>query len=87
MNLLLIDSSEILLDGHARLTGARATHVRAVLGAGAGGALAGLVLALVVLGTAGVAAWRWATRVKPVEVQTAAATERAAGVQAQPRPV
>jgi RND family efflux transporter MFP subunit len=38
--------------------------------------------AFVVLATAGVAAWRWATRERPVEVQTATVTERAAGTQA-----
>jgi RND family efflux transporter MFP subunit len=38
--------------------------------------------ALVVLATAGVAAWRWVTRERPVEVQAATVTERAAGTQA-----
>jgi RND family efflux transporter MFP subunit len=37
---------------------------------------------LLVLGTAGVAAWRWATRERPVEVQAATVNERAAGTQA-----
>ena len=42
----------------------------------------GWVLALVVFGAAGVAGWRWATRERPVEVQVASVTERAAGTQA-----
>jgi HlyD family secretion protein len=46
------------------------------------GRWAGWILALIVLGTAGVAGWRWATRVQPVEVQVAVVTERAAGTQA-----
>src|SRR5216684_8424269 len=37
---------------------------------------------LLVLVTAGVAAWRWATRERPVEVQAATVNERAAGTQA-----
>jgi HlyD family secretion protein len=38
--------------------------------------------ALIVLATASVAAWRWATRERPIEVQAATVTERAAGTQA-----
>ena len=38
--------------------------------------------AFIVLATVGVAGWRWATRERPVEVQAAAVTERAAGTQA-----
>jgi RND family efflux transporter MFP subunit len=37
---------------------------------------------IVVLVTAGVGAWRWMTRERPVEVQVAAVSERAAGAQA-----
>ena len=37
---------------------------------------------LVVLGTAGFAGWRWITRERPVEVEVASVTERAAGTQA-----
>jgi RND family efflux transporter MFP subunit len=40
------------------------------------------VLVLVVLGAAGVGAWRYATRERPVEVEAAAVSERAAGTQA-----
>jgi HlyD family secretion protein len=40
------------------------------------------VLALVVLATGGVAAWRWATRERAVDVQVASVTQRDAGVQA-----
>ena len=42
----------------------------------------GWILFLVVLGTAGAAAWRWVTRERPVEVEVATVTERAAGTQA-----
>ncbi|HEV3217081.1 MAG TPA: efflux RND transporter periplasmic adaptor subunit [Vicinamibacterales bacterium] len=38
--------------------------------------------ALIVLATASVAAWRWATRERAIEVQAATVTERAAGTQA-----
>jgi len=38
--------------------------------------------AFIVLATVGVAGWRWAMRERPVEVQAAAVTERAAGTQA-----
>lgn len=37
---------------------------------------------LIVLGAAGFAAWRWVTRERPVEVEVASVTERAAGTQA-----
>jgi RND family efflux transporter MFP subunit len=37
---------------------------------------------LVVVAAAGVGSWQWATRERPVEVETAAVTERAAGTQA-----
>ena len=37
---------------------------------------------LVVVATAGVGAWRWATRERPIDVEIAVATERAAGTQA-----
>jgi RND family efflux transporter MFP subunit len=37
---------------------------------------------LVVLGTTGFAGWRWFTREKPIEVEVASVTERAAGTQA-----
>jgi RND family efflux transporter MFP subunit len=37
---------------------------------------------LVLIGGAGYAAWRWAMRERPVEVETAAVSERAAGTQA-----
>jgi RND family efflux transporter MFP subunit len=40
------------------------------------------LIVLLLLGGAGVAAWRWATRERPVEVETVAVTERAAGTQA-----
>ena len=40
------------------------------------------VILLVVLAGAGVAGWKWLTREQPLEVQTAAVTERAAGTQA-----
>jgi len=40
------------------------------------------VLVLLVLGGAGVGAWKWATRERPIEVQVATVTERAAGTQA-----
>jgi RND family efflux transporter MFP subunit len=42
----------------------------------------GWVLVLLVLGGAGVGAWKWVTRERPIEVQTATVTERAAGAQA-----
>ena len=37
---------------------------------------------LIVLGAAGFAAWRWVTRERPLEVEVASVTERAAGAQA-----
>ncbi len=37
---------------------------------------------LIVLTTAGVSGWRWATRERPIDVQVATVTERAAGAQA-----
>jgi HlyD family secretion protein len=40
------------------------------------------LIVLLLLGGAGVAGWRWATRERPVEVETVAVTERAAGTQA-----
>jgi RND family efflux transporter MFP subunit len=40
------------------------------------------VILLVLLAGAGVAGWKWLTREQPLEVQTAAVTERAAGTQA-----
>ena len=40
------------------------------------------VIVLVVLGAAGVGAWRWATRERPIEVETATVTTRAPGAQA-----
>ena len=40
------------------------------------------VAVLIVLGTAGFAGWRWFTRERPVEVEVASVTERAAGTQA-----
>src|SRR5436190_13590297 len=40
------------------------------------------LVTLVLLGLAGGAAWRYASRPRPVEVETAAVTQRAAGVQA-----
>jgi RND family efflux transporter MFP subunit len=40
------------------------------------------VIVLLLLGGAGAGAWVWLTREKPVEVQTAAVTDRAAGTQA-----
>jgi RND family efflux transporter MFP subunit len=40
------------------------------------------LLVLIVLGGAGAGAWMWATRERPVEVQIATVTERAAGTQA-----
>src|SRR5262245_37201077 len=42
----------------------------------------GWVVVLVLLAGAGVAAWKWFTRPRPIEVQTAVITERAAGTQA-----
>jgi RND family efflux transporter MFP subunit len=40
------------------------------------------VVLLIVLGAGGYAGWRWATRERPIEVETAAVSERAAGTQA-----
>ena len=40
------------------------------------------VVLLLMVGGAGVAAWRWTTRERPVEVETAVVSERAAGTQA-----
>ena len=40
------------------------------------------IAVLVVLGTAGLAGWRWFTRERPIEVEVAGVTERAAGTQA-----
>jgi RND family efflux transporter MFP subunit len=48
---------------------------------GAGRWIVWLVLLLLVAG-AGYAAWKWLTRVRPLEIETATVTERAAGVQA-----
>jgi RND family efflux transporter MFP subunit len=42
----------------------------------------GWVVALLLLGGAGVAAFKWFTRERPIEVEVATATERAAGTQA-----
>lgn len=42
----------------------------------------GWVIAILILGGAGAYGYRWLTRERPVEVQTAAVTERAAGTQA-----
>jgi HlyD family secretion protein len=42
----------------------------------------GWVLVLLVLGGAGVGAWKWVTRERPIEVEAATVTERAAGAQA-----
>ena len=42
----------------------------------------GWSIALAVVAGAGTAAWMWATRQRPIEVQVAAVTERAAGTQA-----
>ncbi len=42
----------------------------------------GWVLALLVLGAAGAGGYSWLTRPRPVEVQAATVTERAAGTQA-----
>ena len=47
-----------------------------------GGRLVRWLLLLLVLGGAGFGAWRWATRERPLEVETVAVTERAAGAQA-----
>ena len=49
---------------------------------GAGRRWLGWVLILAVLAGAGLAAWQWATRARPLGVETAAVTERAAGTQA-----
>jgi RND family efflux transporter MFP subunit len=51
-------------------------------GGGGGGRWVGWLILLVVLAGAGVAGWKWLTREQPLEVQTAAVTERAAGTQA-----
>jgi RND family efflux transporter MFP subunit len=40
------------------------------------------LIILVIVGAAGVGAWQWATRERPVEVQVATVTQRAAGTQA-----
>jgi HlyD family secretion protein len=40
------------------------------------------IVVIAVLGAGGVAVWRWATRERPVAVETAAVSERAAGMQA-----
>ena len=48
---------------------------------GVGRWIAWIVL-LVLVGGAGVGAWKWATRQRPIEVQVAVVTERAAGTQA-----
>jgi RND family efflux transporter MFP subunit len=48
---------------------------------GAGRWIGWMLLAILVAG-GGFGAWKWITRVKPVEVQVATATQRAAGVQA-----
>ena len=40
------------------------------------------IVVLVLVGGAGVGAWKWATRQRPIEVQVALVTERAAGTQA-----
>jgi RND family efflux transporter MFP subunit len=42
----------------------------------------GRVILLVILLAVGVAVWKWATRERPIEVQVATVTERAAGTQA-----
>jgi multidrug efflux pump subunit AcrA (membrane-fusion protein) len=42
----------------------------------------GWVVVLVLLGAAGFGVWKWATRPRPIEVQTAVVTERPAGTQA-----
>jgi RND family efflux transporter MFP subunit len=42
----------------------------------------GWLLVLAMFGGAGVAAWRWATRERPIDVETAAVSERAVGAQA-----
>ena len=49
--------------------------------AGAGRWVLWLVV-LVIVGAAGVGAWQWVTRERPVEVQTATVSQRAAGTQA-----
>ena len=48
---------------------------------GVGRSIAWIVL-LVLVGGAGVGAWKWATRQRPIEVQVAVVAERAAGTQA-----
>jgi len=40
------------------------------------------LILLIVAGAGGVAAWRWVTRERPIEVETVAVSERAAGTQA-----
>jgi HlyD family secretion protein len=40
------------------------------------------LVVLVIVGAVGVGAWQWATRERPIEVETATVTERAAGTQA-----
>jgi HlyD family secretion protein len=40
------------------------------------------IVVLVLIGGAGVVAWKWATRQRPIEVQVAVVSERAAGTQA-----
>jgi HlyD family secretion protein len=40
------------------------------------------IAVLIVIGTAGFAAWRWVTRERPIEVEVATVTERAAGTSA-----
>jgi RND family efflux transporter MFP subunit len=47
-----------------------------------GGRLVGWMILFLVLGGAGFGTWRWATRERPLEVETVAVTERAAGTQA-----
>ena len=42
----------------------------------------GWVFVLLVVGGAGIGAWKWLTREQPIEVQVASVTERAAGAQA-----
>jgi RND family efflux transporter MFP subunit len=49
---------------------------------GGAGRWIGWLLVLVVLGGGGFAAWYWATRERPIEVETATVTVRAAGAQA-----
>src|SRR5216110_957853 len=42
----------------------------------------GWLVVLLLVGGAGVGAWKWVTRERPIEVQVATVTERAAGTQA-----